>query len=224
MDLLPTMWSYPIRLTVISSKPKATLNVDMFHWNGNWILTCYVNLSPSTWKYFWYVGETPSEILPREDAAGSNKQILASQRGLYWCRGGRGDPVYYTEFSDPLKVGTNQESESAADPTPPTTVTRPPGEKEGSGSPVISPLMTGLACGNLLLCGSLVLLFMLLLRKIKELSSRLESNRASGEKQLIDPDPDSPYSHLTHGDTAIYESIPPSRNLDTGEGDHRAAL
>ncbi|XP_032438607.1 uncharacterized protein LOC116732495 [Xiphophorus hellerii] len=216
MDLRPTTWSYPIRLTVLSSKPKATLNVALFRWDGVWTLTCSVNTSPSTWKYFWYLGEIPSEIMPGEDATVSNKQILVSQRGLYWCRGGRGEPVYYTEFSEPLKVGTNQESESAAGPTPPTSVTRPPCEKEGSGSPETSPLMTGMVCGNLLLCGSLVLLLIILLRKIKELSSRLESNRASGEKQRTDPDPDSPYSHLTHGDIAIYESIPPSRNLDTG--------
>ncbi|XP_014911636.1 uncharacterized protein LOC106962009 [Poecilia latipinna] len=223
MDLHPTMWSYPIRLTVHSSKPKATLNVDLLSGSGYWDLTCYVDTSPSTWNYFWYMGEIPSEIKPGQDAAASNKQILVSQRGLYWCRGGRGEPVYYTEFSEPMKVGTNHESESAADPvTPPTSVTRPPCENEGSGSLVSSPLMTGMVCGNLLLCGSLVLLFIFLLRKIKELSSRVESSRASGEKYTADPDPDSPYSHLTHGDIAIYESIPPSRNLDTGEaaGDH----
>uniref|UniRef100_A0A087X3K6 Ig-like domain-containing protein n=1 Tax=Poecilia formosa TaxID=48698 RepID=A0A087X3K6_POEFO len=145
MDLHPTMWSYPIRLTVHSSKPKATLNVDLLSGSGYWDLTCYVDTSPSTWKYFWYMGEIPSEIKPGQDAAASNKQILVSQRGLYWCRGGRGEPVYYTEFSEPMKVGTNQ----------------------GSGSLVSSPLMTGMVCGNLLLCGSLVLLFIFLLRKIK---------------------------------------------------------
>ncbi|PWA15639.1 hypothetical protein CCH79_00020501, partial [Gambusia affinis] len=133
MDSHPTTWSYPIRFTVLckATKPKATLNVDLFHWNGDWTLTCYVNTSPSTWKYFWYMDEIPSEVMPREDATVSNNQIVVSQRGLYWCRGGRGEPVYYTEFSEPLKVGTNptEESESAADPTPPTSVTRPPCEK-----------------------------------------------------------------------------------------------
>ncbi|KAM4611600.1 sialoadhesin-like [Polymixia lowei] len=29
--------------------------------------------------------------------------------GLYWCRGGRGSPVYYTQYSDPIRVTTIDE-------------------------------------------------------------------------------------------------------------------
>lgn len=35
----------------------------------------------------------------------SNQTVSVPQGGLYWCRGGRGNPVYYTNYSDP--VGTD---------------------------------------------------------------------------------------------------------------------
>lgn len=91
-----------------AGKPEATLSVGLFPWDGKWTLTCFATKSQSTWKYFWYRGEERSEFLPTQGFAVSN-EIHVSQTGLYWCRGGRGDPVYYTEFSEPLKVGTNGE-------------------------------------------------------------------------------------------------------------------
>ncbi|XP_047466455.1 high affinity immunoglobulin gamma Fc receptor IB-like, partial [Mugil cephalus] len=33
--------------------------------------------------------------------------MRVSQEGLYWCRGGRGDPVYYTEYSDSVRINGN---------------------------------------------------------------------------------------------------------------------
>ncbi|XP_030286106.1 putative high affinity immunoglobulin gamma Fc receptor IC [Sparus aurata] len=30
--------------------------------------------------------------------------IRVSHGGVYWCRGGRGEPVYYTEYSDPITI------------------------------------------------------------------------------------------------------------------------
>ncbi|KAK5608246.1 hypothetical protein CRENBAI_002083 [Crenichthys baileyi] len=100
-----TSWSYPIKMTVMSGKPKAKISVDFFPLNGKWTLTCSVKAS-RPWKYFWYKGEKSSEFLPTHQAAESNAHIQVSQTGLYWCRAGRGDPIYYTEFSESLKVGT----------------------------------------------------------------------------------------------------------------------
>ncbi|XP_074480573.1 Fc receptor-like protein 5 isoform X2 [Sebastes fasciatus] len=97
--------SDPIKLRM-EPKPKAQLSAD---WRdilagSNVILTCSVRPSSSSgWKYFWYRGNKTSEPLTtQDDDLLSKGQIRVSQRGLYWCRGGRGDPVYYTEYSDPV--------------------------------------------------------------------------------------------------------------------------
>uniref|UniRef100_A0A3B4U1U1 Ig-like domain-containing protein n=1 Tax=Seriola dumerili TaxID=41447 RepID=A0A3B4U1U1_SERDU len=91
-----TEWSDVITLTVSGKE-------DSFAAGGRVTLTCSVNPSSSGWKYYWYTGEKTSEPLTTQDAVShSSGDISVSQEGLYWCRGGRGDPVYYTEFSDSL--------------------------------------------------------------------------------------------------------------------------
>ncbi|XP_045897874.1 putative high affinity immunoglobulin gamma Fc receptor IC, partial [Micropterus dolomieu] len=101
-----TEWSDPFTLTPSAKRPKAELRADRrdFPAGGSVTLSCSVNPS-SGWKYFWYRGEKTSEPLNTQDAVFiSDGQISVSQGGLYWCRGGRGDPVYYTEDSDPVSI------------------------------------------------------------------------------------------------------------------------
>ncbi|XP_056224608.1 titin-like isoform X2 [Seriola aureovittata] len=102
-----TEWSDVITLTVSADRPTANLSADnrAFAAGGRVTLTCSVNPSSSGWKYYWYTGEKTSEPLTTQDAAShSSGEVSVSQEGLYWCRGGRGDPVYYTEFSDPVNI------------------------------------------------------------------------------------------------------------------------
>ncbi|XP_034005943.1 uncharacterized protein LOC117498006 [Trematomus bernacchii] len=82
-------------------KPKAQLR-DVFPGGGNVTLTCSVGpSSASGWRYFWYKKEKTSEPLKTQDVVFlTNDQISVSRGGVYWCRGGRGNPVYYTEYSD----------------------------------------------------------------------------------------------------------------------------
>ncbi|XP_053199094.1 basement membrane-specific heparan sulfate proteoglycan core protein-like [Scomber japonicus] len=102
-----TEWSNVFRLTVSSNKPKAKLRADNrdIPVGGSVTLTCSVDSSSSGWKYYWYRGEKTSEPLTTQDAVfQSNGQISVSQGGSYWCRGGRGDPVYLTEYSDSIRI------------------------------------------------------------------------------------------------------------------------
>uniref|UniRef100_A0AAZ1XU25 Ig-like domain-containing protein n=1 Tax=Oreochromis aureus TaxID=47969 RepID=A0AAZ1XU25_OREAU len=101
-----TEWSEPFTLSV-SNQPKAQITSDMRHVpvGGNVTLKCSVNPSSYGWKYYWYRDENMSELLTTQDAVfHSNGQITFSQEGLYRCRGGRGDPVYYTEDSEPFNI------------------------------------------------------------------------------------------------------------------------
>ncbi|KAG7235282.1 hypothetical protein INR49_002854 [Caranx melampygus] len=94
-----------VSLTV-SAKPKAQLRADVreIPAGGNVTLTCSVNPS-SGWKYDLYRDNKLSEPLNPHDAAfKTSGKIRVSQTGVYRCRGGRGDPVYYTEDSQDVRI------------------------------------------------------------------------------------------------------------------------
>ncbi|XP_068584246.1 Fc receptor-like protein 4 [Cebidichthys violaceus] len=99
-----TEWSDAFRLKV-SEQPKAQLRKDS-PVGGRVTLTCSVGSSSSSsgWKYFWYRSKKTSEPLTTPDVTIlSTEQIRVSGGGgVYWCRGGRGNLVYYTEYSDPV--------------------------------------------------------------------------------------------------------------------------
>uniref|UniRef100_A0A3P9IB13 Ig-like domain-containing protein n=1 Tax=Oryzias latipes TaxID=8090 RepID=A0A3P9IB13_ORYLA len=94
------------RITLTSRKPKAELKITKSPVGGRVTLSCSVKPSSSGWSFFWFRGEKPSKLLRTQDADFlSNGQIRVSQGGVYRCRGGRGEPVYHTEFSDPVTIG-----------------------------------------------------------------------------------------------------------------------
>uniref|UniRef100_A0A3Q2VN44 Ig-like domain-containing protein n=1 Tax=Haplochromis burtoni TaxID=8153 RepID=A0A3Q2VN44_HAPBU len=99
--------SNTVSVTVLG-KSSAQITSDMrdIPVGGSVTLTCSVNSSSSSgWKYYWYRDEKSSEALTTQDAVfHSNGQISVSQEGLYKCRGGRGNPVYYTEDSQSVRI------------------------------------------------------------------------------------------------------------------------
>uniref|UniRef100_A0A3B3I9R9 Ig-like domain-containing protein n=1 Tax=Oryzias latipes TaxID=8090 RepID=A0A3B3I9R9_ORYLA len=99
-----TEFSDPV--TIVAHKPKAELKITKSPVGGRVTLSCSVKPSSSGWSFFWFRGEKPSKLLRTQDADFlSNGQIRVSQGGVYRCRGGRGEPVYHTEFSDPVTIG-----------------------------------------------------------------------------------------------------------------------
>uniref|UniRef100_A0A671UQU3 Ig-like domain-containing protein n=1 Tax=Sparus aurata TaxID=8175 RepID=A0A671UQU3_SPAAU len=90
-------------MSVQANRPKAELMADDrdIPVGGSVTLTCFVNPSSSGWKYFWYREEKTSEPLTSQLSAGP---IRVSEGGVYWCRGGRGEPVNYTEYSDSVTI------------------------------------------------------------------------------------------------------------------------
>uniref|UniRef100_A0A3P9L6E8 Ig-like domain-containing protein n=1 Tax=Oryzias latipes TaxID=8090 RepID=A0A3P9L6E8_ORYLA len=67
-------------------------------------LTCSVNPSSSGWSYYFYREKNQEVLTVQNTDFHSNRDIRVSQGGVYKCRGGRGEPVYYTEFSDPVTI------------------------------------------------------------------------------------------------------------------------
>uniref|UniRef100_A0AAZ1Y2R5 Ig-like domain-containing protein n=1 Tax=Oreochromis aureus TaxID=47969 RepID=A0AAZ1Y2R5_OREAU len=96
-----------------AAKPKAELRADRtaVPVGGSVTLTCSVSPSSSSssssgWKYYWYYRhDSYYKVVTSPDAVFlSNGQISVSEGGLYKCIGGRGKPVYYTEYSDSVRI------------------------------------------------------------------------------------------------------------------------
>ncbi|KAM4537005.1 Fc receptor-like protein 5 [Odontesthes bonariensis] len=99
-----TEWSDAITLTVLECRPKAHLSASggVVPVGGSVTLICSVRPSSSGWKYYWYRGRKTSGA--EEVESSSAGEISVSEGGLYWCRGGRGDRLYYTEYSDSISI------------------------------------------------------------------------------------------------------------------------
>ncbi|XP_026010598.1 killer cell immunoglobulin-like receptor 3DL3 [Astatotilapia calliptera] len=195
-DYFFSEWSDIITLTV-SYKPKAKLRADntAVPVGGSVTLTCSVNPSSSSgWKYYWYRDEKSSEALTTQDAVfHSNGQISVSQEGLYRCRGGRGNPVYYTEDSQSVRMWK----------------TVAPSGPERTSCPVW--LVVGLVCGVSLLL--ILLLLMYRYRKAKDLcftgpiQSDINSQDSTRNHGVNQDEIQDEYKSLHPGDHHIYETI-----------------
>ncbi|XP_030609388.1 Fc receptor-like protein 5 [Archocentrus centrarchus] len=119
-------------------KPKVKLSADVTEIPGGGRVNLSCSVSPSSgWKYYWYSDEKHSEPLTTQDAVfHSNGQIRVSQEGLYRCRGGRGDPVYYTEDSKPVSISNQGRFDSCNDSMQPTVILQPSWTQIFSGETV----------------------------------------------------------------------------------------
>ncbi|XP_045069737.1 titin-like [Coregonus clupeaformis] len=100
-----SLTSDPVTLTVKDSRPTATLSLDQANvFTGDSVtLTCTVE--SYGWKFYWYrhrPDSTPVTTTSRYSYTLS--RVSVSDGGQYWCRAGRGDPVYYTLYSDPVQI------------------------------------------------------------------------------------------------------------------------
>uniref|UniRef100_A0AAZ1Y0B4 Ig-like domain-containing protein n=1 Tax=Oreochromis aureus TaxID=47969 RepID=A0AAZ1Y0B4_OREAU len=104
-DYLLTGWSDAFRLTVSSSKPRASLTAQssIIPAGGSVTLSCSVEGSAG-WKFDWFRHDSVSSKAQLMRGNEANRVISVSQGGLYHCRGGRGDPVFYTEDSSDVTV------------------------------------------------------------------------------------------------------------------------
>uniref|UniRef100_A0A672YE94 Ig-like domain-containing protein n=1 Tax=Sphaeramia orbicularis TaxID=375764 RepID=A0A672YE94_9TELE len=105
-----TNWSDKVTLTVTVGKPSSVLTVS-----PSWLspgasvtLKCHVKPPSAGWRFYWYkaVPQLSDEPEGTEQENDDHSQITVSPGGTYQCRGGRGDPVYYSNYSN--SVGKNK--------------------------------------------------------------------------------------------------------------------
>ncbi|CAI5682909.1 unnamed protein product [Oreochromis niloticus] len=192
-----TEWSEAFTLSASTDQPKAQITSDMreIPVGGSVTLTCSVNPSSSSgWKYYWYRDENSSEALTTQDAVfHSNGQISVSQEGLYRCRGGRGNPVYYTEDSQSVRID----------------------QKVDVSSPEISSFPVLMIIGAI---SGITFIFILLLlyccKKFKGAANEQTLSQDEVQQHV--------YSSLLHGDRCVYETVRRCENTENGpaEGDY----
>ncbi|XP_054916165.1 basement membrane-specific heparan sulfate proteoglycan core protein-like [Poeciliopsis prolifica] len=98
-------WSFPFPLTVKSNRPKASLTAsdNIIPAGGRVTLTCLIDIGVG-WKFDWFKLESDSSAAQSIRTSESDGVLFISEGGEYGCRGGRGDPVFYTETSGKVTI------------------------------------------------------------------------------------------------------------------------
>ncbi|KAF5882474.1 carcinoembryonic antigen-related cell adhesion molecule 5-like, partial [Clarias magur] len=89
----------------VSEKPKPELTSspkgDVL--TGNSVtLTCTLNVPSAGWNFYWIKDGSTKAV--RDTHTYTIRSVSVSDGGQYRCRAGRGNPVYYTHYSDALWV------------------------------------------------------------------------------------------------------------------------
>ncbi|XP_062305942.1 basement membrane-specific heparan sulfate proteoglycan core protein-like [Osmerus eperlanus] len=103
---ISTLQSDSITMPVKDYMPTATLQSDQTDiYTGDRVtLTCAVEGS-SGWTFYWYRHTTDSDpVTSADESTYSFTPGSVSEGGQFWCRGGRGYPVFYTQYSSPVHI------------------------------------------------------------------------------------------------------------------------
>ncbi|XP_062373272.1 Fc receptor-like protein 3 [Sardina pilchardus] len=97
--------SWRTTLDVKASKPKLTLSPDRQLLTGDSVtLRCELGVS-SGLVFYWYRDTQTSDPVNQTDGDSySISSVNISDGGQYWCRAGRGDPDFYTQYSDAAEI------------------------------------------------------------------------------------------------------------------------
>ncbi|XP_062849676.1 Fc receptor-like protein 5 [Trichomycterus rosablanca] len=101
--------SNTVTLTVsVKPKPKLTSNLNRAALTGNSV-TLYCELDPQSagWKFYWFK-HTQNHQTETTTHSYTISSVSVSDVGQYQCRAGRGNPVYYTHYSDVLGVNVTE--------------------------------------------------------------------------------------------------------------------
>ncbi|XP_023685880.1 immunoglobulin superfamily member 1-like isoform X2 [Paramormyrops kingsleyae] len=122
-----------VRLELYEYIPKPTLTAKPLsgrvYTEDQIVLKCKLDAFVG-WKYYWY--KDRKEAYPVEQNWGSRgdgaKYIIwrasLKHTGWYWCRAGRGSPIFYTDYSEPLFINITELFTSVGLTVSPGTVLR----------------------------------------------------------------------------------------------------
>ncbi|XP_029610724.1 B-cell receptor CD22-like [Salmo trutta] len=98
-----------ITLTVNDYQPSTTLTSDKEDVITGDSVTLTCTVESSGWKFYWYRHRPDSTpVTTTSGYSYTLSWVSVSDGGQYWCRAGRGDPVYYTLYSDPVQINVTE--------------------------------------------------------------------------------------------------------------------
>ncbi|XP_073669838.1 Fc receptor-like protein 5 [Paramisgurnus dabryanus] len=87
------------------SKPKLTSDsVGSVLTDNTVTLKCDIDHWSTGWKFYWYKHTQNTEKTTTETNSYTIHSVKVSDGGQYWCRAGRGNTGYYTDYSDGLWI------------------------------------------------------------------------------------------------------------------------
>ncbi|KAL6491006.1 hypothetical protein MHYP_G00013510 [Metynnis hypsauchen] len=106
--------SNPVTLTVKEKpKPELTSSHKGAAQIGNpVVLYCELDQSAG-WRFYWSKHtQSPENEIKTKTHSYTISSVSVSDGGQYWCRAGRGNPVYYTHYSDALWINVTAVTDS----------------------------------------------------------------------------------------------------------------
>nr|XP_023995575.1 sialoadhesin-like [Salvelinus alpinus] len=105
-----------ITLTVNDYQQSTTLTSDKEDVFTGDSVTLSCTVESSGWKFYWYRHRPDSTpVTTTSGYSYTLSWVSVSDGGQYWCRAGRGDPVYYTLYSDPVQINITERPVAASD-------------------------------------------------------------------------------------------------------------
>ncbi|XP_038831542.1 basement membrane-specific heparan sulfate proteoglycan core protein-like [Salvelinus namaycush] len=90
-------------------QPSTTLTLDKEDVFTGDSVTLSCTVKSSGWKFYWYRHRPDSiPVTTTSEYSYTLSWVSVSDGGQYWCRAGRGDPVYYTLYSDPVQINVTE--------------------------------------------------------------------------------------------------------------------
>ncbi|XP_047448972.1 uncharacterized protein LOC125012817 [Mugil cephalus] len=88
-----------------ANQPQASLTVDgrVIPAGGRVTLTCSVEPSAG-WRFYWFRGGSEFSTVQTVTSGTSSTSVSVSEGGIYHCRGGRGDQVFFTAESNAVTI------------------------------------------------------------------------------------------------------------------------
>ncbi|XP_031648952.1 uncharacterized protein LOC116354068 [Oncorhynchus kisutch] len=108
-------WIFPLKPIAIPTdyQPSTTLTSDKEDVFTGDSVTLSCTVESSGWKFYWYRDRPDSTpVTTTSGYSYTLSWVSVSDGGQYWCRAGRGDPVYYTMYSDPVQINITGESKT----------------------------------------------------------------------------------------------------------------
>uniref|UniRef100_A0A673W0C7 Ig-like domain-containing protein n=1 Tax=Salmo trutta TaxID=8032 RepID=A0A673W0C7_SALTR len=101
--------SSSLPITVTDYQPSTTLTSDKEDVFTGDSVTLSCTVESSEWTFYWYRHRPDSTpVTTTSGYSYTLSWVSVSDGGQYWCRAGRGDPVYYTLYSDPVQINITE--------------------------------------------------------------------------------------------------------------------